>query len=112
MSCNIFCAVSFLLCLRYLDLVRLRFPLGPDFARQQPSPESIEVMADGRFSDQPAPWRSRYQHNRSAGSKDTIPTATIVLAGGDSIVLKHATTNQISETYRAVKATRHVTEMA
>ena len=72
--------------------------------------ESIEVMADGRSHDQLAPRRSRYTHIRSNGSKDTIPTATIVLAGGDSIVLKHATTNQISENYRAVKATRHVTE--
>ena len=73
--------------------------------------ESIEVMADRRSSDQPAPWRSRNTHNRASRATHTIPTATIVLAGGgESIVLNHATTNQISEIYRAVKATRHVKE--
>ena len=64
-------------------------------------------MVDGRSSGQPAPWRSRYTHNRSTGSKDTIPTATIELAGGDSIILKHVTIDQVSELYRAV-ASRNV----
>jgi hypothetical protein len=67
----------------------------------------MKVMADGRSSDQPAPWRSRNTHNRANRATHTIPTSTIVLAGGDSIVLNHATTNPISEIYRAVKATRH-----
>ena len=64
-------------------------------------------MADGRSSDQPAPWRYRYPHNRVTGSTDSIPTATIVLAGGDSIILKHATSDQISDIFRAVSATRN-----
>ena len=67
-------------------------------------------MADGRSLGQPAPWRSRNTHNRANRATHTIPTTTIVLADGDSIVLNHATTNQISEIYRAVKATRHVKE--
>ena len=66
----------------------------------------MKVMADGRSSDQPALWRSRNTHNRANRATHTIPTTTIVLAGGDSIVLNHATTNQISEIYRAVTATR------
>jgi len=68
-------------------------------------------MVDGRSSGQPAPWRSRNTHNRSTGSEDTVPTATIVLAGGsESIVLNHATINQISKIYRALTATRHAHE--
>ena len=72
--------------------------------------ESIEVMADRRSSDRPpAPWRVRNTHNRTNRATHTIPTATIVLAGGsESIVLNHATINQISKFYRAVTATRHV----
>ena len=66
----------------------------------------MKVMADGRSSDQPAPWRSRNTHNRANRATHTIPTTTIVLAGGDSIVLNHATTNQISEIYRAVDSVR------
>ena len=37
----------------------------------------------------------------------TIPSATVVLRGGDRIILKHVTTDQFLEIYRAVTATRH-----
>ena len=37
----------------------------------------------------------------------TIPSATVELRGGDRIILKHATTDQISDIYRAVTATRY-----
>ena len=94
------------------ELTKLREP-----AREESSElcserrESIEVMADRRSSDQPTPWRVRNTHNRITRSEDTVPTATIVLAGGsESIVLNHATINQISKIYRALTATRHAHE--
>jgi len=66
-------------------------------------------MADRRSSDQPTPWRVRNTHNRITRSEDTVPTATIVLAGGsESIVLNHATISQILKIHRAVTATRRV----
>ena len=37
----------------------------------------------------------------------TIQSAIIDLGGRDSITLKHATTDQISDIYRAVTATRY-----
>ena len=37
----------------------------------------------------------------------TISSATIELGGGDIIILKHAATDQISDIYRAVTATRY-----
>ena len=37
----------------------------------------------------------------------TIPSATVELRGGDRIILKHATTDQFLEIYRAVTATRY-----
>ena len=67
-------------------------------------------MVDGRSSGQPAPWRSQYTHNRSTGSEDTIPTATIELGGGVSIILEHATTNQILNIFDRATATRHAHE--
>ena len=65
-------------------------------------------MVDGWASSQPAPWRSRYQQNRTTGSEDTVPTATIKLGGGVSITLNGATTNQISNILDRATATRHV----
>ena len=67
-------------------------------------------MVDGWASSQPAPWRSRYQQNRTTGSEDTVPTATIKLGGGVSITLNGATTNQISNILDRATATRHAIE--
>ena len=67
-------------------------------------------MVDGWASSQPAPWRSRHQQNRTTGSEDTVPTATIKLGGGVSITLNGATTNQISNILDRATATRHAIE--
>ena len=67
-------------------------------------------MVDGWASSQPAPWRSRQQQNRTTGSEDTVPTATIKLGGGVSITLNGVTTNQISNILDRATATRHAIE--